>query len=155
MHWSPGHRVSSICMCIARRYQNDGVNVVNFTSSWKDGLALAAIINNNRPDLLDFKKMKELGKPKEIIKEAFRVAEEHLGVPHLVEVEDILIADDEKVIMAYVSEYFSLFSKQVAASDAIRRYLPRAMGLPLPAPPPNTHPPAHSMRGSAGGDLRL
>lgn len=33
-------------------------------------------------------------------------------IPHLLEVDDILIADDEKVIMAFISEFFALFSKQ-------------------------------------------
>ena len=31
-----------------------GVKITNFTKSWIDGLALAALICNWRPDLLDY-----------------------------------------------------------------------------------------------------
>lgn len=102
-------------------YAPQGVKVVNFTSSWRDGLALAAILHHNRPGLLDFEKMKALGDRKAVITECIRVAEESLEVPHLLEVEDMMIADDEKVIMAFISEFFQLFSKQMQVEDALRR----------------------------------
>eukprot|EP00667_Euglena_gracilis_P004448 EG_transcript_4472 len=97
------------------------INVTNFTSCWRDGLALSAIIHHNRPDVLDFEKMKALGSPRAVVTECVRVAEEQLGIPHLLEVDDILIADDEKVIMAFISEFFALFSKQAQVLDAVRR----------------------------------
>jgi len=109
------------CQKQTASYAPQGVHVTNFTSSWRDGLALSAIIHHNRPEVLDFDKMKALGDRQAVITECVRVAEEQLGIPHLLEVDDMLIADDEKVIMAFVSEFFDLFSKQVQAHDAVRR----------------------------------
>uniref|UniRef100_A0A7S1NDG1 Uncharacterized protein n=1 Tax=Eutreptiella gymnastica TaxID=73025 RepID=A0A7S1NDG1_9EUGL len=109
------------CQRQTANYESEGVKVKNFTSSWSDGLALAALIENNRPDLLSFQGMKALGKPQAVVAECIRVAEESLEVPRLLEVDDILIADDEKVMMAYVSEFYTLFAKQSQAQDAVRR----------------------------------
>ena len=52
----------------------DGVQVKDFTTSWKDGLAFCAILHKYRPNLLKFESVK--GKdPKARLETAFKVAE--------------------------------------------------------------------------------
>lgn len=64
----------------------DEVEVTNFTTSWRDGLAFCAIIDRHRPDLLSYDDC--LGQqPLENIETAFRVAEEKLGIIKIVDPE--------------------------------------------------------------------
>jgi hypothetical protein len=60
-------------------YEN--VNVMNFTTSWSDGLAFAALVHNYRPSSLDFKSLVKENKEQNL-QIAFDAAEK-LGVPKL------------------------------------------------------------------------
>jgi hypothetical protein len=62
-----------------------GVNVQNFNTSWKDGLAFCALIHKHRPDLLDFDTLDPNDHAGNLQK-AFTVAEEQLDIPQLLDV---------------------------------------------------------------------
>jgi len=89
------------------------VKVENFTNSWVDGLAFCALIHKHRPDLLDFDKLSKKN-ARENLELAFDVAEKQLGIPRLLDVEDLLdvARPDERSVVTYVSEYFHRFSAQ-------------------------------------------
>jgi hypothetical protein len=47
------------------------------------------------------------------IETAFRIAEEELGIPRLLDVDDLMVdRPDERSVMTYVSEYFHKFADQ-------------------------------------------
>jgi len=98
------------------------VKVDNFTTSWQDGLAFCALIHKHRPDLLDFNSLNKAN-AKENLELAFSVAEQHLGIMRLLDVEDItdVPRPDEKSIITYVSEFFHYFSSQNQNEVAGRR----------------------------------
>ena len=90
-------------------YQN--VNVRNFTTSWRDGLAFNAIIHKHRPDLLQFEKLTK-NNPIQNLNHAFNVAEDKLGLTKLLDAEDVFVEHpDEKSIITYVVTYYHYFSK--------------------------------------------
>eukprot|EP00794_Sanderia_malayensis_P017761 gene17761-19534_t len=88
-----------------------GVDIKNFTTSWKNGLAFNALIHKHRPDVLDFT---ELQPSKHIsnLSNAFDIAEQRLGVAKLLDPEDIdCPRPDEKSVMTYVSMLYQYFAK--------------------------------------------
>ena len=65
------------------------VSIVNMTESWRSGLAFCAIIARFRPDLMDYDKLKE-GQVYNNCALAFDIAEDHLGVPSLLDPKDMV-----------------------------------------------------------------
>uniref|UniRef100_A0A2A4JKU8 Spectrin beta chain, non-erythrocytic 2 n=1 Tax=Heliothis virescens TaxID=7102 RepID=A0A2A4JKU8_HELVI len=97
------------CQMKTAGYNN--VNVRNFTTSWRDGLAFNAIIHKHRPDLIQFDKLHR-SNPMHNLNNAFNVAEEKLGLTKLLDAEDIAVDHpDEKSIITYVVTYYHYFSK--------------------------------------------
>jgi Ca2+-binding EF-hand superfamily protein len=95
--------------------------VKNFTKDWRSGLAWCALIHKHRPDLLDYDSC--LGKSNaENLELAFSVAEEHINIPRLLDVEDVDNDNaDEKSIMTYVMEYFLAFAGDGLKDEAARQ----------------------------------
>ncbi|XP_071413447.1 nesprin-2 isoform X2 [Pithys albifrons albifrons] len=95
---------------------HSSVNVTDFKSSWRSGLAFLAIIQTLRPGLVDLEKAKARSN-KENLKEAFRIAELELNIPRLLEPEDVDIMNpDEKSIMTYVAQFLQ-YSKNLPESE--------------------------------------
>ncbi|XP_076810469.1 spectrin beta chain, non-erythrocytic 1-like isoform X3 [Clavelina lepadiformis] len=100
------------CQMKTAGYAN--VNVFNFTTSWRDGLAFNAIIHKHRPDLVDYDSLKR-SNALHNLQNAFNVAEQHLGLTKLLDPEDIVVErPDEKSIITYVVTYYHYFSKMKA-----------------------------------------
>ncbi|XP_073725686.1 spectrin beta chain, erythrocytic-like [Misgurnus anguillicaudatus] len=100
------------CQMKTAGYPN--VNITNFTTSWKDGMAFNALIHKHRPDLLDYSKLQR-SNPTHNLQRAFNVAEQKLGVTKLLDPEDVFTENpDEKSIITYVVAFYHYFSKMKA-----------------------------------------
>lgn len=108
--------------CQRKTQPYDEVNVQDFTYSWTDGLALCALIHCHRPDLLDYNSLNKADRHANT-KLAFRIAEEHLGIPQLLDVEDLCDSakPDERSVMTYVASFFHAFSSMDQAETVSRR----------------------------------
>ena len=89
------------CKRMTQGYEN--VNVTNFTSSWRNGLAFCAIMHRYNPSLIDFGSLTKDG-----ILDNNRLAfeaGEALGVPALLDPEDMIAlpVPDKIAVVTYLS----------------------------------------------------
>uniref|UniRef100_A0A8C3TBH4 Calponin-homology (CH) domain-containing protein n=1 Tax=Chelydra serpentina TaxID=8475 RepID=A0A8C3TBH4_CHESE len=82
-----------------------GIEVKDFGRSWRSGAAFHSVIHAIRPELVDMEKVKGRSN-RENLNEAFTIAETELGIPRLLDPEDVDVdKPDEKSIMTYVAQF--------------------------------------------------
>ncbi|XP_037306138.2 utrophin isoform X1 [Pungitius pungitius] len=102
------------------------VNVLNFTTSWADGLALNSILHHFRPNAFGWDQVVRMS-PVERLEHAFTVAKDQLAIERLLDAEDVAVQlPDKKSIIMYVTSLFAVLPKDVTM-EAIREVetLPR------------------------------
>ncbi|KAM4713317.1 utrophin isoform 3-T3 [Anableps anableps] len=102
------------------------VNVLNFTTSWSDGLALNAILHHFRPEAFSWDQVVKMS-PVERLDHAFTFAKNKLSIERLLDPEDVAVQlPDKKSIIMYVTSLFAVLPKDVSM-EAIREVetLPR------------------------------
>ncbi|XP_041071763.1 alpha-actinin-2 isoform X3 [Carcharodon carcharias] len=101
-------------------YKN--VNVQNFHTSWKDGLALCALIHRHRPDLIDYSKLQK-DDALYNLNLALEIAEKELDIPKMLDAEDIVNTPkpDQRALMTYVSCFYHAFAGAEQAEMAANR----------------------------------
>uniref|UniRef100_A0A8D1NVA4 Utrophin n=1 Tax=Sus scrofa TaxID=9823 RepID=A0A8D1NVA4_PIG len=102
------------------------VNVLNFTTSWTDGLAFNAVLHRHKPDLFSWDRVVKMS-PLERLEHAFSKAQTYLGIEKLLDPEDVAVQlPDKKSIIMYLTSLFEVLPQQVTI-DAIREVetLPR------------------------------
>ncbi|XP_027543095.1 utrophin isoform X2 [Neopelma chrysocephalum] len=93
------------------------VNVLNFTTSWADGLAFNAVIHRHKPELFSWDKVLKMA-PVERLENAFNIAKNHLGIEKLLDPEDVAVQlPDKKSIIMYLTSLFEVLPKQVTMED--------------------------------------
>ncbi|KAK3516845.1 hypothetical protein QTP70_024902 [Hemibagrus guttatus] len=82
-----------------------GLDVRDFGPSWRSGVAFHAVIFSLRPQLVDMERV--WNQPNRAnLEEAFSLAERELGIPRLLDPEDVDVdKPDEKSIMTYVAQF--------------------------------------------------
>eukprot|EP01097_Dermamoeba_algensis_P003588 TRINITY_DN2477_c0_g1_i1.p1 TRINITY_DN2477_c0_g1~~TRINITY_DN2477_c0_g1_i1.p1 ORF type:complete len:138 (-),score=28.00 TRINITY_DN2477_c0_g1_i1:177-590(-) len=88
-----------------------GVNITNFTTSWKDGLAFCALVHKFCPGKFDYNAIHEKT-PMERLTLAFEVAAAR-GIASLLDPEDIvdLPVPEKLSIITYITVLYSGFTK--------------------------------------------
>ncbi|XP_010002068.1 PREDICTED: calmin [Chaetura pelagica] len=101
--------IRALLIWVQRKTRKYGVAVQDFTSSWRSGLAFLAIIKAIDSTLVDIKKALEKS-AQENLEDAFSIAQNKLGVPRLLEPEDIMVeSPDEQSIVTYVAQFLEHF----------------------------------------------
>ncbi|XP_054855344.1 utrophin isoform X2 [Eublepharis macularius] len=93
------------------------VNVLNFTTSWTDGLAFNAVIHRHRPELFGWDKVTKMS-PIGRLEHAFNIAKNYLGIEKLLDPEDVAVQlPDKKSIIMYLTSLFEVLPQQVTMED--------------------------------------
>ncbi|XP_056674882.1 utrophin isoform X4 [Monodelphis domestica] len=93
------------------------VNVLNFTTSWADGLAFNAVLHRHKPDLFNWDRVTKMS-PIERLEHAFNKAQKHLGIEKLLDPEDVAVPlPDKKSIIMYLTSLFEVLPQQVTMED--------------------------------------
>eukprot|EP00943_MAST-04B_sp_MAST-4B-sp1_P008447 g8447.t1 len=104
---SNSKKVASNLLFWIRQYLNKpiykNIQIQNFTTSWKDGLAFCALVHCSNSTVFDYTKL-ESKNQKANLELAFSTAKTELGVEPLLDADDFLILDkpDRRSVMTYV-----------------------------------------------------
>lgn len=72
--------------CQRKTHGYHGVNIQDFTGSWRSGLGFNALIHSHRPDLFDYSSLTP-GRNIENLNHAFNMANDELGINKYVSIE--------------------------------------------------------------------
>ncbi|XP_068803064.1 calmin isoform X2 [Struthio camelus] len=101
--------IRALLTWVQRKTRKYGVAVQDFASSWRSGLAFLAVIKAIDSTLVDMKQALEKS-ARENLEDAFSIAQNKLGVPRLLEPEDIMVeSPDEQSIVTYVAQFLEHF----------------------------------------------
>jgi len=92
------------------------VEIKGFKDSFHDGMALNALVHRFDPNLVNYDNLDKNNKEPNL-NSAFALAEKHLGIPQLLEAQDLVkMNPDERSVVFYISLFFHAF-----VADAERR----------------------------------
>ncbi|XP_023222402.1 uncharacterized protein LOC111623901 [Centruroides sculpturatus] len=92
----------------------DDIKIIDMTSSWKNGMALCAIIHRYRPDLIDLRALN----PEDISKNnqlAFDICEREYGIPPVMTGQEMSECNipDKLTMVSYISQIYEIFRGEI------------------------------------------
>jgi len=109
--YAPENDLLSWAKKLTEGYPN--VDIISFKNSFNDGLAFSALVHALNPEAIDFNNL-DPANAEQNLENAVRVAQEKLGIPKLINTDDLLAGDaDERDIMAYTSKFFQRYVEQI------------------------------------------
>ncbi|XP_055087465.1 protein-methionine sulfoxide oxidase mical3b isoform X2 [Periophthalmus magnuspinnatus] len=108
---SVSHSNKLLTWCQERTQGYRGVTIHDLTTSWKNGLALCALIHSYCPELINYQSL-DISEEEENIQLAFDVAERVLGISPLMTVDEMLSVGepDSLSMVMYLSQFYQLLS---------------------------------------------
>ncbi|CAL1283769.1 unnamed protein product [Larinioides sclopetarius] len=93
---------------------SDRVKIQDFTTSWKDGLALCTILHHYRPDLMDINKLD----PENVAQNnqlAFDICEKELSIPPVMTGQEMAecAIPDKLTMVSYISQVYESFRGEI------------------------------------------
>lgn len=95
-----------------------GVDVQDFSTTWKDGLAFCAIMHRFAPGLIDFNSLSSVN-PTANLNLAFKVAEDEFDIYPIIDAEDItdFVKPDPKVVTTCLASWYGDLKGQFATGS--------------------------------------
>ncbi|KAL5965769.1 Nesprin-1 [Taenia solium] len=113
-----------ICRCVSPSLKSLGLQIKDFGPSWRDGRAFCALIHSIEAQSLDLSKIQPSDN-KANLKLAFSAAEQRLGIPQLLDAEDVDVDNpDERSIMTYVAQ----FLKEYPTGKKMTKFVDQNLG---------------------------
>ncbi|XP_026195867.1 smoothelin [Anabas testudineus] len=93
--------------CRAKTEPYEGVDIQNFSSSWKDGIAFCALVHRFFPDAFEYSILNP-NEPRDNFQLAFTTAERLAGCPPLLDADDLvrMKEPDWKCVYTYIQEFY-------------------------------------------------
>ena len=86
-----------------------GVNINDFASSWRDGLGFSALLHRNRPDLIDWRNIREI-KNRDRLERVFNIMNSEYNVAKLLDPCDVdTNSPDDRSMITYISSIYKVF----------------------------------------------
>ncbi|KAK9526025.1 hypothetical protein VZT92_016684 [Zoarces viviparus] len=129
---SQSNKLLTWCQEQTRGYR--GVAVNDLTTSWKNGLALCALIHRYRPDLIDFASL-NVSSVEDNTRLSFDVAERHFGISPLMTVDEMsCVAEPDSLSMVmYLSQFNQLLKDKLPPAGGLNHSADLRSALITPA----------------------
>ncbi|KAM6896147.1 protein-methionine sulfoxide oxidase mical3b-like [Lycodopsis pacificus] len=129
---SPSNQLLTWCQEQTRGYR--GVAVNDLTTSWKNGLALCALIHRYRPDLIDFASL-NVSSVEDNTRLSFDVAERHFGISPVMTVDEMnCVAEPDSLSMVmYLSQFNQLLKDKLPPAGGLSHSADLRSALITPA----------------------
>uniref|UniRef100_G3N6E0 F-actin monooxygenase n=1 Tax=Gasterosteus aculeatus aculeatus TaxID=481459 RepID=G3N6E0_GASAC len=130
--FSESNKLLIWCQEHTRGYR--GVAVSDLTTSWKNGLALCALIHRYRPDLIDFNSL-DPSSVEDNTRLSFDVAERHFGIPPLMWVDEMNSVEepDSLSMVMYLSQFYQLLRDKLPPAGDLAHIADLKSALLTPA----------------------